>query len=140
MKNVPMRYPASAAEETAMPVMLTAVNAALPNTRLNPKSAVVRSKKALAAVKPRKWTPLGTIMKFMAVAVRPIAVMAPSFPIHQAANVSTEKPIRSQRKGIPVSLKNVGEKMEFNTPQRPAHIAIAANSRLLKYVKDKPTW
>jgi hypothetical protein len=58
--------------------------------------------------------------------------MAPNFLIHQAAMVSTEKPMRSHKKGRLNMRKNAGAKMEFNTPHKAAHIAIAATSRLLK--------
>ncbi len=71
-------------------------------------------------------------MKFTAVAMRPMAVRAPSLCIHHAATLSTVKPMRSQRIGSPVRLKIMGEKRAFSTPQRAAATAMAATSRVLR--------
>lgn len=70
-------------------------------------------------------------MKFITVAIRPMIVMAPVFRIHQAPRVRTEKPVKSHNIGRPVSRKNAGAKIEFNTPHEAAHNAIAVKSRVL---------
>ena len=86
----------------------------------------------LAAVKPKKKMPPGLRMKFMMVAMSPMAVTAPSFLIHHAANVKTVKPMRSHRIGKPVRLKITGEKMALSTPHRAAPMAMAAMSRVFR--------
>lgn len=58
--------------------------------------------------------------------------MAPNSLIHHAARISTEKPIRSQKKGRCVMLKKSGANMKFSTPHKAAHIAIAAMFLVLK--------
>ena len=70
----------------------------------------------------------------MAVAIRPIIVIAPNFRIHQAARIRTEKPIKSHKNGRPNIRKKIGAKRVFNTPHKVAHKDIAAISRLLKYI------
>ena len=86
----------------------------------------------LATVKPRKWIPPGLNMKFIAVATSPTIVIAPNFLIQTAATVKTENPMRSHKKGKPNIRKKIGEKMEFKTPHRAAHMDISAISLLLK--------
>ena len=71
-------------------------------------------------------------MKFIIVAISPMAVIAQAFLIHHAATVRTVKPIKSQSTGRCVMLKTIGEKIELSTPHKAAHNAIAAMSRLLK--------
>lgn len=68
----------------------------------------------------------------MRVAIVPIRVIAPGFFIHHAANISTEKPIMSQRNGKWNMLKNMGARIEFSIPHMDAHSAIAAMFRELK--------
>jgi len=92
------------------------------------------SKTMLAAVKPRKWVPPGLKMKFITVAMIPTADAAPGFLIHQTVSTRTAKPIKSQKRGKPVILKNMGAKIELMTPHNADSKAIAATSRLLKYV------
>ncbi len=86
----------------------------------------------LAAVKPRNMSACELRAKLIAVAMSPMAVMAPSFRIHHAASDKTVKPIRSHKIGKPVSRKTMGEKIELRTPQRAAPTAIAATSWLLR--------
>jgi hypothetical protein len=69
----------------------------------------------------------------MTVAMSPTIVAAPSLLTHQMVTERTVNPIISQRIGNPNMLKKIGEKIEFNTPQRADNKAIAAISRLLKY-------
>ena len=75
----------------------------------------------------------------MAVAIRPIKVIAPNFLIHQAARISAENPIKSHKKGSPNMRKKTGAKRPFNTPHRVAHSDMAATSLVLKYVNLSPS-
>jgi hypothetical protein len=68
-------------------------------------------------------------MKFMPVAIVPIAASAPCLCIDQAAIVSIANPMKSQRMGNPVRLKTIGEKIELSTPHKAAPLAMAAISR-----------
>ena len=102
------------------------------NGLLNPTREMVKSKNMLATVNPRKWYGFATSAKLIRVAIAPIMVIAPNFFIHHAASISTENPTISQKNGRWVTLKKSGAKMEFITPHKAAHIAIAAMSRVLK--------
>jgi hypothetical protein len=76
--------------------------------------------------------------KLIGVAMSPTIVTAPGFLIHQAASMSKANPIVSQRNGMPVAAKNMGANSAFSTPQRAPQIAIAATSRVLRYVSSSP--
>ena len=89
------------------------------------------SKTILAAVNPKKKMPPGLNMKFMTVEMSPTEVAAPSFLTHQTVRESNANPIMSHRIGNPNILNTIGEKMEFNTPQRAENKAMPASSRLL---------
>jgi hypothetical protein len=43
------------------------------------------------------------------VAIRPVTIIMPNFLVHQTAIDKTLKPIISQRNGIPVARKKIGE-------------------------------
>jgi len=132
MKNEPMMNPATAAETTEAATATAIVDFGLAKVFSYPASFEVASKTMLAAVKPKKIIAAGFIAKFTVVAMRPTAVKAPSFLIHQAVTVRMVNPMRSHRMGKPVRLKTMGEKTELSTPQRAAPMAMAATSLLLK--------
>jgi hypothetical protein len=85
----------------------------------------------LTAVKPRMKTAPGLNMKFMTVQLARLEWLLPSFLTHQTVTESTANPIMSQSIGSPYMLNTIGEKIEFNTPQRADNKAIAAISRVL---------
>ena len=135
MKKVPIRYPAMAAEIIEILVILVTAKNGFLKERLYPMRRVAKSKKTLAAVKPRKWIPPPNV-KFMIVEIKPIIVIAPNFLIHQAAMISTEKPMRSHKIGSPNIWKKTGESNVLSTPHNAEHMEIAAISRALKYVSS----
>ncbi len=116
MKNEPIMNPAMAAERVEMIVAMIVVFNALLKKLLNPTSANIKSNTKAAAVKPKNVRAWGLNMKFMMVAINPIAVIAPNFLIHQAATVRIVNPIKSQSMGRCVILKTIGEKIELSTP------------------------
>ena len=123
--------PATEADSTETKNNEIAVIDVFPKQTLYLASHATMSNTMLAAVKPKKKTPPGLNMKLMAVAIIPTIVAAPSFLIHQTVTERTAKPIMSQRIGNPNMLNTIGEKIEFNTPQRAESKATAAISRLL---------
>ncbi len=133
MKNVPMMKPATAAESVEIVTILTMVFTVFLNALSYLTSHEVASKTTLAAVKPKKTAAAGLNMKLMTVAMRPTAVVDPSFLVHHTVSARTEKPIISHRIGRPNIWKKIGLKIEFNTPQSEAQIAIAAMSRVSKW-------
>jgi hypothetical protein len=68
----------------------------------------------------------------MPVATKPVTIIIPNFLVHHTSTDKTLKPIKSQRIGIPVAWKNIGEKMEFSTPHRDALMDMVATSQLPK--------
>jgi hypothetical protein len=71
-------------------------------------------------------------MKFTTVAIIPTAVAAPNFLIHQTVTESVAKPTISHKMGNPDIRNTIGANIEFNMPQRPENIAMAATARLSK--------
>jgi len=55
----------------------------------------------------------------------PVSDMMPNFLVHHPTKIKVVNANRSQRKGIPVSLKRIGDKVLFKIAQYAAHIAIA---------------
>jgi len=138
MKKAPMIKPATVADKVEIDIMLITMLTVFAKILSYLTSQAAASKTTLAAVKPKKWTAPGLKIKLIIVAINPTKVIDPNFFVHQTTTVNMEKPIKSQRKGSPNIWKKIGEKIEFNTPHRPAESAIAARSMLLKYGISRP--
>lgn len=135
MIRVPIIRPASAADSTEMTTRVAAVKNRCLNILLYPKRLVSRSKNRLAAVNPRKYTPLGLSIRLKTVAMAPTAVATPGFRIHHDVRLRAAKPITSQKIGNRNTWKTMGANSPFSTPHRLESMTIAVSSRLLKYVK-----
>lgn len=70
----------------------------------------------------------------MIVAIMPTKVAVPTRRVHRTAIARHVKPMRSHAKGRRVNVQNTGEIVTFNMLHSAAQIAIAAISRVEKYV------